>query len=152
MIPSVFLKLNFFFRLFSWTKSIEFVKLANIKISFVIAICFKVQRNLSISSQFSQGLPIFQEKRIQSVKGSLSQIQEGTVNMYSLVVRCIFNAPQKPFMGMAQKLSPNQGTANHYGRLTAFFKSPISDSFCVFIYNIIIYKLTRNSIFTSLST
>ena len=111
-------KINFF-RLFSWIESVELVKLANIKISFVIAICFKVQRNLSISSQFSQGLPIFQEKRIQSVKGTLSQIQEGTVNMYSLVVRCIFNAPQKPFMGMAQKLSPNQGTANRYGRLTA---------------------------------
>ena len=103
---------TFFFRLFSWTESIELVKLANIKISFVLAICFEVQRNFSISSQFSQGLPIFQEKRIQSVKGSLSQIQEGTVNMYSLVVRCIFNAPQKPFMGMAQKLSPNRGTAN----------------------------------------
>ena len=77
--------------------------------------------------------------------------------MYSLVVRCIFNAPQKPFMGMAQKLSPNQGAANRYGPLTAVLtkilnKSSMNDSFCVFIYNIIIYKLTRNSIFTSLST
>ena len=75
------LEINFYFRLFRWTESVEFVKLANIKISFVLAICFKVQRNLSIKSQFSQGLPIFQEKRIQSVKGSLSQIQEGTVRI-----------------------------------------------------------------------
>ena len=99
------------FRLFSGFESIEFVQLANNKIGFVIAVCFKVQRNLSIKSratQFGQGLTIFQEKRIQPVAGTFSQIQEGTVNMYSLVVRCIFNDPQIPFMGIPQKLSFTQ--------------------------------------------
>ena len=66
--------------------------------------------------------------------------------MYSLVVRCIFNAPQKPFMGNPQKLSSiiSNDTMEIHGN------EKVYDSFRVFIYNIIIINLQEKTIFTSL--
>ena len=63
--------------------------------------------------------------------------------MYSLVVRCIFNAPQKPFMGNPQKLSSiiSNDTMEIHGNQKVY------DSFRVFIYNIIIINLQEKKLF-----